>query len=145
MISLHLKKLDQRTTEKPVVKVLLYNPMMNKEIEIPCEYFGIIDTGSDITNICDKVIEDLLLSESNETILNNDIKGKPFESSIREVDISIPGLFDSYITIETGYFKDRLTRPGEKPIDILIGRDILKNCVTNYHGPNEIMTIEWIK
>ena len=145
MISLNLEKFDQRTTVKPVVKVLLYNPLMNKDIEIPYEYYGIIDTGSDITCICDKVIKELLLLESNETILNNDIKGKPFESSIREIDISIPGLFDSYITIETGYFKDRFTRPGEKPIDILIGRDILKNCVTNYHGPNEIMTIEWLK
>jgi len=145
MISLNLKKFDQRTTAKPVVKVLLYNPMMNKDIESPYEYFGIIDTGSDITNICDKVIKDLLLSETNELILNNDIKGMPFESSIREVDISIPGLFDSYITIETGCFIERCIRPGEHPIHILIGRDILKNCVTNYHGPNEIMTIEWIK
>lgn len=145
MISLHLEKLDQRTTVKPVVKVLVYNPLMNKEIEIPREYYGIIDTGSDVTCICEKVIEELLLSERNEIILNNDIKGILFESPIREIDISIPGLFDFYITIETGYFKERLTRQGEKPIHLLIGRDILKKCVTNYHGPNEIMTIEWVK
>lgn len=143
MISLHLEKLDQRTTIKPLVKVLLYNPMMNKKIEEPYEYYGIIDTGSDITCICDKVINELLLSSNSEVIICNDISGNPVNTGAKQIDINIPGLMNDYLTMDVGHFKERRIYPNEKHVSILIGRDILKNCLIIYDGPAEKMTIEW--
>lgn len=143
MISLKLEKYDKRTTHKPIVKILFYNPLMNKEVESPHEYFGIVDTGSDITCICERVINELLLSSVSESILCNDISGNPENTNIRQIDINIPGLMSDYLTLDVGYFKERKQRPNEKPVRVLIGRDILKNCLTTYNGPAEQMTIEW--
>lgn len=143
MISLKLEKFDNRTTQKPIVKILLYNPFMNKDVENPHEYFGIIDTGSDITCICKRVINELLLTSESEFILCNDISGNPEGINVRQIEINIPGLMSNYLTLDVGYFKEREQRPNEKPVSVLIGRDILKNCLTTYNGPAEQMTIEW--
>lgn len=48
-----------------------------------------------------------------------------------------------YPTLDVGNFKERRQHFYEKPVSILIGRDILKNCLTIYNGPAEQMTIEW--
>ena len=67
----------------------------------------------------------------------------PINTNIRQIDINIPGLMGDYLTLDVGYFKERKQLPDEKPVSVLIGRDILKNCLTTYNGPAEQMTIEW--
>ena len=145
MIELKISKYDSRTTIKPLVKVLVYNPMMNKDIENPKEYYGIIDTGSDITLVSKKVIDELFLISKSEEILCNDISGNPVKTNIKQVDILIQELMNDYVTVDVGDFIERKVRINENPVSILIGRDILKNCLTIYDGPAEKMTIEWKK
>jgi hypothetical protein len=138
-----LPNIDKRTTRKPFVKVLLYHPIINKAVESPLECYGIIDTDADTTLLSVNIIEKLGL-DPGESISQNDITGKTLISTVRKVELGFPGIHSGFNEFEVGRFYAGHTMPGEHHVQVLVGRDVLKNVRFTYDGSKGIMDIVWI-
>lgn len=111
---------------------------------------AMIDTGAP-----DSIIEKSILEKSNLTLqpMNYPIKLYSFDGSYKELPVFKIGLdlFDSDL-MEKEYCIDRCIALGDltqftiqgKAIEMLIGRDILKDYIFTYHGTDKTYSISHI-
>lgn len=105
----------------------------------PRQIFGLIDTGASCTAIDSPIIRSLGINPTGTTqILTPSTGGVPHQCDQYDVGIAIVMQQLHFMRVTLAVIESDLSN---QPIDALIGRDLLSQCMMIYNGPDGYISL----